>query len=154
MPVSMQLVEAVRLPRGGVFRLVFGRVRLQPPSVVVEHDLAVVRHTFQEPIECIRQTRFSSADRRAGVDGGIRYAPIAGWECSGGARRWRVLGRGCGLFVIEVDAAGGFRAATAAEVDAALRQRELVRGGAVPGAARQTRPKAQATATAVDGFGA
>ena len=40
-------------------------------------------------------------------------------------RRWRVLGRGRGLFAIEVDDGGGFRAATAAEVDAALRQREL-----------------------------
>ena len=40
-------------------------------------------------------------------------------------RRWRVLGRGRGLFVIEVDDGGGFRAATMAEVDAALRQREL-----------------------------
>ena len=41
-------------------------------------------------------------------------------------RRWRVTGRGCGLFAIEVDDGGGFRAATAAEVDAALRQRNPV----------------------------
>ena len=40
-------------------------------------------------------------------------------------RRWRVMARGRGLFAIEVDDGGGFRAATAAEVDAALRQREL-----------------------------
>ena len=40
-------------------------------------------------------------------------------------RRWRVAGRGRGLFAIEVDDGGGFRAATTAEVDAALRQREL-----------------------------
>ena len=40
-------------------------------------------------------------------------------------RRWRVRGRGRGLFVIEVDDGVGFRAATTAEVDAALRQREL-----------------------------
>ena len=40
-------------------------------------------------------------------------------------RRWRVVGRGRGLFAIEVDDGGGFRAATTAEVDAALRQREL-----------------------------
>ena len=40
-------------------------------------------------------------------------------------RRWRVAGRGRGLFAIEVDDGGGFRPATAAEVDAALRQREL-----------------------------
>ena len=40
-------------------------------------------------------------------------------------RRWRVTGLGCGQFAIEVDDGGGFRAATAAEVDAALRQREL-----------------------------
>ncbi len=41
-------------------------------------------------------------------------------------RRWRVLGRGRGLFAIEVDDGGGFRAATTAEVDAALRQRVLL----------------------------
>ena len=40
-------------------------------------------------------------------------------------RRWRVMGRGRGLFVIEVDDGGGFRPATTVEVDAALRQREL-----------------------------
>ena len=40
-------------------------------------------------------------------------------------RRWRVIGRGRGLFVIEVDDGGGYRVATSAEVDAALRQREL-----------------------------
>ncbi len=39
--------------------------------------------------------------------------------------RWRVLGRGRGLFGVEVDDGGGFRAATTVEVDAALRQREL-----------------------------
>ena len=39
--------------------------------------------------------------------------------------RWRVAGRGRGLFAIEVDDGGGFRAATTTEVDAALRQREL-----------------------------
>ena len=36
-----------------------------------------------------------------------------------------MLGRGRGLFAIEVDDGGGFRAATTAEVDVALRQREL-----------------------------
>ena len=36
-------------------------------------------------------------------------------------RRCRVMGRSSGLFAIEVDDAGVFRAATAAEVDAALR---------------------------------
>ena len=40
-------------------------------------------------------------------------------------RRWRVVGRGRGLFAIKVDDGGGFCAATTAEVDAALRQREL-----------------------------
>ena len=35
------------------------------------------------------------------------------------------MARGRGLFAIEVDDGGGFRAATAADVDAALRQREL-----------------------------
>ena len=41
-------------------------------------------------------------------------------------RRWRVAtGGGRGLFLIEVDDGLGFRPATTAEVDAALRQREL-----------------------------
>ena len=41
-------------------------------------------------------------------------------------RRWRVsTGPGRGLFLIEVDDGQGFRPATAAEIDAALRQREL-----------------------------
>ena len=41
-------------------------------------------------------------------------------------RRWRVsTGPGRGLFLIEVDDGQGFRPATAVEVDAALRQREL-----------------------------
>ena len=40
-------------------------------------------------------------------------------------RCWRVMGRGRGLFAIEVDDGGGFRPATTVEVDAALRQREL-----------------------------
>ena len=40
-------------------------------------------------------------------------------------RRWRVMGRGRGPFAIEVDDGTGFRAATAPEVDAALRHRKL-----------------------------
>ena len=41
-------------------------------------------------------------------------------------RRWRVTVRSDrGLFLIEVDDGSGFRPATAAEVDSALRQREL-----------------------------
>ncbi len=40
-------------------------------------------------------------------------------------QRRLILGRGRGLFVIEVDDGGGFRPATTVEVDAALRQREL-----------------------------
>ena len=41
-------------------------------------------------------------------------------------RRWRVaIGGGRGLFLIDVDDGHGFRPATTAEVDAALRQREL-----------------------------
>ena len=35
------------------------------------------------------------------------------------------MGRGRGLFAIEVDDGAGFRAVTASEVDAALREREL-----------------------------
>ena len=68
---------------------------------------------------------------------------VTGWERSGGPngrwewvdtgivpermleRRWRVLGRGRGLFAIKVDDGGGSRAATTAEVDAALREWEL-----------------------------
>ena len=46
-------------------------------------------------------------------------------------RRWRVRGRGRGLFALAVDDGGGFRAATTAEVDAALRQRELFGSGGV-----------------------
>ena len=48
---------------------VLGRVRLQPPPVVVEHDLPVVRDTLQEPVERIRQTCFQLLNRRGGIDG-------------------------------------------------------------------------------------
>ena len=44
---AVQLGEAVRLRRVG--RL--GRVRLEPPPVVVERDLPVVSNTFQEAVE-------------------------------------------------------------------------------------------------------
>ena len=40
-------------------------------------------------------------------------------------RRWRMHGRGRGLFASEVDDGGGVRAETTAEVDTVLRQREL-----------------------------
>ena len=41
-------------------------------------------------------------------------------------RRWRVTtGDGPGRFLIDIDDGRGFRPATTAEVDAALRQREL-----------------------------
>ena len=33
---------------------VLGRIRLQPPPVVVEHDLPGVRDTLEEPVERIR----------------------------------------------------------------------------------------------------
>ena len=46
---AVELGEAVRLRRGGLL----GRVRLQPPSVVVERDLPVVSDTLQEPVERI-----------------------------------------------------------------------------------------------------
>ena len=65
-------------------------------------------------------------------------------------RCWRVMGRGRGLFAIEVDDGGGFRPATTVEVDAALRQRELF--GAADGAA-STRPNARATTSMSDGSG-
>ena len=44
-------------------------------------------------------------------------------ECLNVAGAWRVAAVGCSA--IEVDDGSGFRPATAAEVDAALRQREL-----------------------------
>ena len=62
---AVQLGEAVRLRRVG--RL--GRVRLQPPPVVVERDLPVVRNTFQEAVERVREPLLQALDRRAGVDG-------------------------------------------------------------------------------------
>ena len=64
-------------------------------------------------------------------------------------RRWRVIGRGRGLFAIEVDDGGGFRAATTAEVDAARRQRELFEAAEYRCSA-STRPKVRATSTSVE----
>ena len=61
---AVELGEAVRLRRVGLL----GRVRLQPPPVVVERDLPVVSDTFQEPVERIRQTRLQLLDRRGGID--------------------------------------------------------------------------------------
>ena len=69
---AVQFDEAVRLRRVGVL----GRIRLQPPPVVVEHDLPVVRDTLEEPVERIRPTDVLSIaqpprrDRR-----GTRCAP-------------------------------------------------------------------------------
>ena len=62
---AVQLGEAVRLRRVG--RL--GRVRLEPPPIVVERDLPVVSDTFQEAVERIRQASFQLLDRRVGIDG-------------------------------------------------------------------------------------
>ena len=62
---AVQVDQAVRVRRGGVL----GRVRLQLPPVVVEHDLPVVRNTLEEPVECIRQTCFQVLDRRGGIAG-------------------------------------------------------------------------------------
>ena len=64
--------------------------------------------------------RSGGAERQVGAGPGPRSLPVRIPE-----RRWRVLGRGRGLLAIEVDDGGGFRAATTAEVDAGLRQREL-----------------------------
>ena len=64
---------------------------------------------------------FRRAERQVGA-GRDRDFPLGRMMSE---RRWRVTARGRGLFAIEVDDGGGFRAATAAEVDAALRQREL-----------------------------
>lgn len=52
---------------------------------------------------------------------------IARWQAG---RRWRVHRRGRGLFEIAVD--DGFRPATTAEVDTALRQRELFGAAEAP----------------------
>ena len=55
-------------------------------------------------------------------------------------RRWRVTVRsGRGLFLIEVDDGSGFRPATAREVDAALRQRELFGAADYPAVGRNPR---------------
>ena len=62
---AVQVDQAVRVRRGGVR----GRVRLQRPPVVVEHDLPVVRNTLEEPVECIRQTCVQVLDRRGGIAG-------------------------------------------------------------------------------------
>ena len=62
---AVQFDEAVRLRRVGVL----GRVRLQTPPVVVEHDLPVVRDTLEEPVECIRQACFQLLDRVGGING-------------------------------------------------------------------------------------
>ena len=62
---AVKLGEAVRLRRVGLL----GRVRLQPPPVVVERDLPVVSDTLQEPVERIRQTCPQLLDRRGGIDG-------------------------------------------------------------------------------------
>ena len=79
----------------------------------------------------MRASRSRSGRRRLGM---VPAEPNGRWWRAGTAivagrmseRRWRVLGCGRGLFAIEVDDGGGFRAATTAEVYAALlRQREL-----------------------------
>ena len=62
---AVQLGEAFRLRRVGLF----GRVRLEPPPVVVERDLPVVGDTFQETVERIRQAGLQSLDRGVGIDG-------------------------------------------------------------------------------------
>ena len=68
---AVQLGEAVRLRRVGLL----GRVRLQPPPVVVERDLPVLSDTFQETVERIRQAGFQMLDRPRRDRQGIRCAP-------------------------------------------------------------------------------
>ena len=72
---AVQLGEAVRLRRVGLL----GRVRLEPPPVVVERDLPVVSDTLQEAVERVREPLLQALDRRAGVDGesGTRPERIA-----------------------------------------------------------------------------
>ena len=87
---AVQLGEAVRLRRVGLL----GRVRLEPPPVVVERDLPVVSHTFQEAVERVREPLLQALDRRAGVAGesGTRPERIADPPASSGLRacprRW------------------------------------------------------------------
>ena len=66
---AVQLGEAVRLRRVG--RL--GRVRLEPPPIVVERDLPVVSNTFQDGRTCPRAA--PSSARPPPGRRGIRYAP-------------------------------------------------------------------------------
>ena len=54
---AVQLGEAVRLRRVGLL----GRVRLQPPPVVVERDLPIVGNTFQEAVERVPRAAPASA---------------------------------------------------------------------------------------------
>ena len=64
--------------------------------------------------------------------------------------RWRVMARGRGLFAIEVDDGGGFRAATAVEGgNGNCSGRRSTRR-----VASTTRPNARVTSTSVDGSGA
>lgn len=53
-------------------------------------------------------------------------------------RRWRIDRRGRGLFEITVDDGDGFRPATTAEVDTALRQRNC--GSSIPRRSRSRSP--------------
>ena len=71
---------------------------------------------------------FRRAERQVGA-GRDRDFPLGRMMSE---RRWRVTGRGRGLFAIEVDDGGGFRPATTVEVDAALRQRELLGAAEYP----------------------
>ena len=69
-------------------------------------------------------------------------------------RRWRVTVRSDrGLFLIEVDDGSGLRPATAAEVDSALRQRELFGAADYPARnlGRHARPAGSEPARSPDG---
>jgi len=68
---AVQLGEAVGLRRVGLL----GRVRLQPPPVVVERDLPIVRDTPQEAVERVRQAVLQLLDRSGGVDGEASTRP-------------------------------------------------------------------------------
>ena len=75
--------------------------------------------------------------------------PAWGYGGSGPAQLALGIVRSRGLFEIEVDDGGGFRAATTAEVDAVRRQRELFEAAEYRHSA-STRPKVRATSTSVE----
>ena len=73
---AVQLGEAGRLRRVGLL----GRVRLEPPPVVVERDLPVVSHTFQEAVERVREPLLQALDRRSSLASSRFMPPTDGLD--------------------------------------------------------------------------